>query len=173
MAISLPNALTILRIGLGVALLLFGPDLRSATLLVCIAGAAMTDGLDGYLARRLGVSSRFGAALDLAADGVFFLACVLTFWRTRAWPDVVVIAMLSSGLPALVSQALFASQGRPGSPQRWWNRALGGFSYVSVAAVAAGLWPLVWGSLHAAFAWIANVLDLVLALRRRATRPGA
>ena len=138
--------------------------------LSCIMAAAVTDALDGYLARRAGTTSRHGAVLDLAADGLFFLACLVLFWRIGSWPGLVVLVILSAALPELGAQALLLKQGRPGSPRRWWNRGLGGLSYLSVAATAAGLWPVFWGVLQASCAWIANLLDLALALRG-ATRP--
>ena len=71
MIVNLPNALTWLRI-LAVPLvvvLFYMPETwadPAAGLL--FAGAAVTDSLDGYLARRLGLTSRLGAFLDPVAD---------------------------------------------------------------------------------------------------------
>jgi phosphatidylglycerophosphate synthase len=165
LASSLPDALTLLRAGLAAALMIAGHELSPPLRVVCITAAALTDGLDGYLARRAGTTSRYGAVLDLGADGLFFLACTVMFWRIGVWPGIVVLAILSAALPEIAAQVLLLARGRPGSPRRWWNRGLGGLSYVSVASVAAGLWPVFWGVLQAACAWIANVLDLAYAIR--------
>ncbi len=68
---NIPNSLTLLRIGLIPVFVLFFylPFAWShiATTLV-FALAAVTDWLDGYLARRLGETSAFGAFLDPVAD---------------------------------------------------------------------------------------------------------
>jgi CDP-diacylglycerol--glycerol-3-phosphate 3-phosphatidyltransferase len=71
MPLNIPNLLTLLRIALiPVFVVLFYTDTRwahAATALV-FALAAVTDWLDGYLARRLGLTSAFGAFLDPVAD---------------------------------------------------------------------------------------------------------
>lgn len=64
----LPNAVTVLRFALlpvFVVLLLRG---RHAPAAAALAAIAFTDWLDGFLARRWGVASRFGALLDPVAD---------------------------------------------------------------------------------------------------------
>ncbi|MBK1726773.1 CDP-diacylglycerol--glycerol-3-phosphate 3-phosphatidyltransferase [Halorhodospira neutriphila] len=71
MQLTLPTALTLLRIVLipvlGLCFLLPPPWTNILTVAV-FAAAAITDWLDGYLARRLGQSSDFGAFLDPVAD---------------------------------------------------------------------------------------------------------
>ena len=67
----LPNTLTMLRIGLiPFFVLFFYLDVENANLIttVLFTLAAITDWLDGYLARRLGVTSALGAFLDPVAD---------------------------------------------------------------------------------------------------------
>jgi CDP-diacylglycerol--glycerol-3-phosphate 3-phosphatidyltransferase len=71
MTFNLPNLLTFLRIGLiPVFVVVFYLPLSwshiAAAALFALAGA--TDWLDGYLARRLGQTSAFGAFLDPVAD---------------------------------------------------------------------------------------------------------
>jgi len=56
-----------------------------------VAGAALTlalDGVDGYLARRLGQAGAFGARFDLETDAVTVLALALLVWAVNqagAW----------------------------------------------------------------------------------------
>jgi CDP-diacylglycerol--glycerol-3-phosphate 3-phosphatidyltransferase len=69
--LNIPNSLTLLRIGLIPVFVLFfylpvGWSHIAATLIFGLAAA--TDWLDGYLARRLGETSAFGAFLDPVAD---------------------------------------------------------------------------------------------------------
>jgi phosphatidylglycerophosphate synthase len=57
-----------------------GPGLRWA---VAAGGAVVLclDGLDGYLARRLGTASAFGARFDMEADALITLALAAFVWR--------------------------------------------------------------------------------------------
>ena len=69
--LNIPNSLTLLRIALIPVFVLFfyQPVGWSYLITTAIFGlAAVTDWLDGYLARRLGATSAFGAFLDPVAD---------------------------------------------------------------------------------------------------------
>ena len=68
----IPNLLSMSRIVLCLPLLLVDAMTMSFWALYVIAG--ITDMLDGYLARRWGAESKFGARLDSLADFVFVLA---------------------------------------------------------------------------------------------------
>ena len=75
---TLPNLLSIIRLA-GVPLflwLILGPEADGLALgLLAVAG--VTDFLDGYLARRLGQTSRLGQILDPVADRLYILAVVV------------------------------------------------------------------------------------------------
>lgn len=158
-----PTSLTAARSVLGCLLLMDAVGL-SYWLSVGVV-AAITDFADGFLARRWNVSTATGAALDLLADGLFFLGFVVAFWRGGVWPSWVVVAVLSSALPQLAAQALFAlRRRRVGSPRRAWNRIVGGYSYFCVITVSIGVLPLPVGVVQALVAWVANLLDLRLAV---------
>jgi CDP-diacylglycerol--glycerol-3-phosphate 3-phosphatidyltransferase len=71
MFLNLPNALTWLRIlavPLVVVLFYMPENWADPAAGLFFAGAAITDSLDGYLARRMGLTSRLGAFLDPVAD---------------------------------------------------------------------------------------------------------
>ncbi len=71
MTLNIPNLLTLLRIALiPVFVVLFYLPMEWSHLAVTIvfATAAWTDWLDGYLARRMNLTSAFGAFLDPVAD---------------------------------------------------------------------------------------------------------
>lgn len=73
---TLPNALSLSRIVLAVAFVLAGSTaVRVAVLVV----ASVSDWLDGWLARRAGTASRWGALLDPITDRVFALTAVSVF----------------------------------------------------------------------------------------------
>lgn len=163
---SLPAALTGARILIACWIAFAAPASPVARVALALT-AALTDGLDGSLARRWRVTSRAGAALDLAADGLFFLACAILFWREGLWPAWLLAALITSALPQAVAQVvLVARTGRAGSPGRWWNKLSGGVAYGSVLAVMAGLPPVACGISQAAIAWMASLLDLAFARRR-------
>ena len=69
---QIPNFLSVSRIALCLPLLLV--DAMTMTFWVLYLIAGLTDILDGFLARRWGVESKFGARLDSLADFVFVLA---------------------------------------------------------------------------------------------------
>lgn len=75
---SLPNAISIARMGLIVPIvwaLLVG-QFNFALLLFLVAG--ISDALDGLLAKRFGWESELGAILDPIADKLLLVACFLT-----------------------------------------------------------------------------------------------
>lgn len=85
MKFNLPNLLTLFRIVLipvlGLAFLLSAPYSNYLALGIFMV-AGFTDWLDGYLARRLGQTSAFGAFLDPVADKLIVavsLVALLTF----------------------------------------------------------------------------------------------
>lgn len=96
---NIPNTLTLLRIVLlPVLVVLFYLPVKWSDMACAIvfALAAITDWLDGYLARKLNQSTPFGAFLDPVADKLMVaIALVLLAERFSAWwftlPAVVII----------------------------------------------------------------------------------
>jgi len=74
--VRLPNLLSCSRIVLAGGFVAF--DASTARVGI-IGAAAVTDFLDGWLARRVHATSRWGALLDPIADRVFVLTVVTTF----------------------------------------------------------------------------------------------
>ncbi|GAB6098696.1 CDP-diacylglycerol--glycerol-3-phosphate 3-phosphatidyltransferase [Halanaerocella petrolearia] len=100
MALNLPNRITLARIiliPLFMAFLLidFGlPYGRFIALSVFII-AAITDGLDGYLARKRGLVTNFGKFIDPLADKLLISAALISFvdlGQISAWPVMIIIA---------------------------------------------------------------------------------
>lgn len=81
---TLPNKVTLARLVL--ALVTFAclwsqrPGLYVAAFLFC-AVAVATDWVDGWLARRRGETSAFGAVVDPLADKVLIIGCLVAFVR--------------------------------------------------------------------------------------------
>ena len=95
----IPNILSASRIALCLPLLLVDAMTLPFWVLYLIAG--LTDILDGFLARRWGVESKFGARLDSLADFVFVMAAgyKLFPWLklpTALWMMIGVIALVKA-----------------------------------------------------------------------------
>jgi CDP-diacylglycerol--glycerol-3-phosphate 3-phosphatidyltransferase len=96
--VNVPNVLTVLRIlavpVLVVALLGETPD-GDVIAAVVFALAALTDGLDGYIARRQQSVTTFGKLMDPLADKLLVVAALVSLVsldRLAAWVAMVIIA---------------------------------------------------------------------------------
>ncbi len=93
----IPNILSASRIALCLPLLMVDAMTLTFWGLYLIAG--ITDMLDGFLARRWGVKSKFGARLDNLADFVFVLA---VGYKLFPWLNLPATLWMIIGLIALV-----------------------------------------------------------------------
>ena len=93
----IPNILSASRIALCLPLLLV--DAMTVPFWVIYVIAGTTDMLDGFLARRWGVESKFGARLDSLADFVFVLAAG---YKLFPWLKLPAVLWIMTGLIALV-----------------------------------------------------------------------
>ena len=109
-----PNILSALRLvaaPIAAALVLDGVDVAALCVFVF---AGLSDALDGYLAKRFALTSRFGAWLDPAADKLLMLASFVTLTIVGAvplWLTVLVIGrdvaiVLGVGLARLLAAPL-------------------------------------------------------------------
>src|SRR5712692_9281188 len=88
---QLPNALTIARLALipaYVALILGADGGRSWPAAIVFGVAGITDQVDGFLARRWNVESRFGKIADPLADRLMIDAAVILLWHAGRLPWV-------------------------------------------------------------------------------------
>ena len=103
----LPNILSASRIALCLPLLL--ADAMTVPFWVLYVIAGTTDMLDGFLARRWGVESKFGARLDSLADFVLVLAVgyKLFPWLklpTTLWMMIGLVALIPLSVPLFLTQ---------------------------------------------------------------------
>lgn len=109
--LNLPNILTMARIAaipLMAALLLFPSRLAGFWAAVVFALASITDWLDGYLARRMGIVTVFGKFLDPIADKLIVMAAlimILPFNRVPGWMVLVILGreIIITGLRGIAS----------------------------------------------------------------------
>ena len=88
MPLNIPNALTLLRFALVPFFLAASFRGMYATAFVLFIGAAVTDILDGWIARRLNMRSRIGAILDPAADKLMVICGFLFYTFSDQLPVV-------------------------------------------------------------------------------------
>lgn len=103
----LPNAISVLRLLLVIptAVLLSRADYGWALVLMVIAG--ISDGLDGYLARRYDWFSRFGAIVDPLADKFLVTVMVLVFAVQSLIPLWLMAIILGRDLIIVVGGVLY------------------------------------------------------------------
>jgi cardiolipin synthase (CMP-forming) len=104
---TIPNILSASRLVLAVGFVAAG---ATETRLWLIGAAAVTDVLDGWLARRVKATSRWGALLDPIADRVFVLTVVGTFLFTGLLSTsayfVLIMRDLATAVGFLVARAI-------------------------------------------------------------------
>ena len=110
----LPNLLSLSRVVLApVIWYLLWLDTTTATVLagLTIIVAGVTDGLDGYLARRMNQVSGLGIALDPICDKVFAIILAVGLILYRSFPLWLAIAIVARDLLILVG-GLYLKRGR-------------------------------------------------------------
>ncbi len=113
-AVNLPNLLTFARI-LMIPLCLYFLDQDTPRsgfwAAIVFTLAALTDLLDGYLARKLGVVSVLGKLIDPLADKLIVMACLVWMVMMGRMPTWAVIALLAREFSVTALRSVAASEG--------------------------------------------------------------
>lgn len=120
---SLPNLLCVFRIVLAFPVVWLLANDHFGWTLALFFVAAVTDGLDGYLAKRFDWSSELGKVLDPVADKLLLVSVIVTLTLLGLVPlwlaVIVVLRDLVIGIGAAVYQRLFGPlDGRPTRPSK-------------------------------------------------------
>ena len=111
--LTLPNIITLLRLPLAFAFLQENTFVRGIALFL----AMLSDGLDGYFARRYGKISRLGTLLDPVVDKffVFFILAIMLAEHRLEWWEAA--TMLCRDLSLLLFGVYLAIKGNLGKYQ--------------------------------------------------------
>ena len=126
MPLNIPNYLTLFRIALipVFVLMFYLPFTWSHFATALIFGlAAITDWLDGYLARRLGQMSRFGAFLDPVADKLMVAVALVLLVQANPTMLLAIPALVIIGREIAISAL------------REWMAELGERAHVAVSSI--------------------------------------
>ncbi|HUJ20140.1 MAG TPA: CDP-alcohol phosphatidyltransferase family protein [Bryobacteraceae bacterium] len=165
---SIPNLLTIARLGLAPLIFWAITSGRHPLALILFACAALTDGLDGMLARRFGQTTALGAYLDPIADKILLSGVYLSLALAGSVPWWLVIVIFGRDVFLLASSgvALLFTEFRQFRPSIWgktstfiqivcataWMAQNATNSPLLHAAAQAIVWPAaaatVWSGLH-------------------------
>ena len=133
--LNIPNILTLSRVALIPVFLLIsywppaigiaghsGSFTRHLVLASLFALAAITDWLDGYLARKMNLSSAFGRFLDPVADKLMVAAAlvVLVQWQPNIWMAFAAIVIISREITVSALREWMAELGNRASVAVSW-----------------------------------------------------
>lgn len=144
------NALTLLRLGLTVGLGAMCATPPGATAAALVLAIFALDGVDGWLARRHGDASTFGAYLDMECDALLVLVCTLALFQHGRLGAFILLPGLLRYLYLLLAMMVPAAGGE--TPHTRLERYV--FS-VLVVSLIASLWGL---PLHRPAAQLATLL---------------
>jgi CDP-diacylglycerol--glycerol-3-phosphate 3-phosphatidyltransferase len=168
---QLPNALTVLRLVLVpvfVVLMLRADGEASVAAGIVFAAAGITDQVDGWLARRWQVESRFGTLADPLADRLMIDAAVLLLWvgDRLPWPALAIVlardALLLGGYRFVVPRGYDFEVTQVGKVATWLLYAA---TMLLIVTGSGTVWPLWLFWLGLGLAVVAAVQYLLKARR--------
>lgn len=106
---DIPNLLCVLRMAMAlpVGWLIVQEQFGWAVLLFAVAGA--TDGLDGFLAKRLAWQSELGALLDPIADKLLLVTAFVSLWLVGGAPAWLLAAVVGRDVIIVAGAAAYRS----------------------------------------------------------------
>jgi cardiolipin synthase len=157
---GLANWLTVLRIVLipvVVSLLVYRRP-GYALLVFCLA--AVTDVLDGYVARTRGRQSRLGGFLDPMADKLLLTACFMTLTYLKAVPFWITAVVITRDVMQVVGALLLQMVGARIEPRPTWAGKMA--TFFQVLTVLTGLLSLLrWRLPNNPVLWLAAAFTIV------------
>lgn len=105
--LTLPNLLSLLRIPLAVLFIQGNVTMR----IIAVVIAGLTDALDGFLARRYGLTSRLGTILDPLTDKLFVLTALAVLYFENMISLTEAMTLLSRDAAVVIFGGYLISKG--------------------------------------------------------------
>ena len=123
----IPNALTSLRLLLAIPICIFIYQGNELFALLLFIFAGISDGFDGYLARRFSWETEFGKLLDPLADKCLILSTLLALAYVQLLPIWLVSILLVRDALAVMGSMLYLMlfEGRNSESNRWGKHFTG------------------------------------------------
>lgn len=139
MPINLPNLITVLRMfAVPVVIWMILAGYLQVAFWVFLA-AGVSDGIDGYLARRWNQRTELGAYLDAVADKALLVSIFITLSIVALIPVWIAIAVVSRDLMIVGAVILSWLMDHPVKIKPLWISKLNTVAQISFAALALGL----------------------------------
>src|SRR3970040_1587860 len=107
--LQLPNLITIARIALAPVLILLLKDEEYAASLAVFVIAGISDGLDGYIAKRFHLESRLGSILDPLADKTLLVSSYVMLMLLNHLPFWLMLAVVFRDLLIIGGYLIYSS----------------------------------------------------------------
>ncbi len=108
---QIPNLLTLARIAVCPVLVLLLHEQNYELALVLFLAAGITDGLDGYIAKRFDCASSFGAVLDPVADKLLIASAYIMLAILGDIPFWLLVVVMFRDLVIVVGYFIFVMMG--------------------------------------------------------------
>ena len=142
----LPNIISAFRIALvgPIVWALLNGHFELAVWLFVVAG--ISDGVDGFLAKRYGSASRLGGILDALADKFLLVSTFLCLWWLEVFPGWLVLLIFARDLLIVVGGVIYNSRIERVTPEPSYTSKINTFLQIVLAAlgvVVLGRWLAV------------------------------
>jgi len=165
--VNLPNAITMLRVTVipALFLLLLSPDPElSLFIAILFILAALTDLLDGYVARRYGITTKIGKLLDPMADKIIVSAAMILLIPIGRIPAWIVAIMIIRDLVVDGIRSIASVSGRViGASQLAKKKTLCQIVAVSALIIHYPLWVIDAHGVGMVILYLALALSIVSA----------
>jgi len=140
---TIPNLITIARlISVPLIIVMMGQDRWGVAFMLFVA-AGISDGVDGFIARRFNMRSEFGAYLDALADKALLVSIYVTLSVTGVLPGWLAIVVVSRDLMIISAILVSWLMERPVAIKPMFVSKLNTGAQIAFAALVLGTKALI------------------------------
>jgi len=141
---QLPNLITISRIALAPVLILLLKDQEYAASLAVFVIAGVSDGLDGFIAKRFHFESRLGSILDPLADKILLLSSYVMLTMLDHLPFWLMLTVAFRDLLIVSGYLVYTSMVGPVQMRPSWLSKINTFMQIALVIVILAQQALHW-----------------------------